>query len=122
MDDPVLNRVRQRLWRENKNWLAAIYGETGSGKSYTAITMAFYIDHGFSIDKVFFSCKDFIHALNQGLLKKGSCAILDEAGISFGNDAQKTQKPDLFNIRRRIDRIIDIFHKENDGQGPEYAQ
>ena len=85
VNNPVLNRVRQRLWRENRNWLCAIYGETGSGKSYSALNIANYIDHNFTLDKVFFSCKNFIRALNQGKLRKGSCCVLDEAGISFGN-------------------------------------
>jgi len=75
------DQVRDRVYNQNKNWLCVVLGETGSGKSYCAMTIAELLDPEFNIDRVCFTPREFMNLLNSGGLKKGSAIILDEAGI-----------------------------------------
>jgi len=81
--NPILASVKSRLWRKNQNWICAIVGSTGSGKSYSAMRLAEIIDKDFNINKVFFRIRDFITAINKKEIKKGSCVVIDEAGIGW---------------------------------------
>jgi len=83
--NPILASIRARLWRRDQNWICAIVGQTGSGKSYSALRFAEIIDRNFNIDKVFFRIRDFISAVNEGGIKKGDCVVIDEAGIGWGS-------------------------------------
>ncbi len=84
-DNPLLNDIRARLWRLNKNWIAIISGETGSGKSFLGMKVAEYIDPTFNIGRVCFNSLELFELLRNNRPKKGSCVILDEAGASFGS-------------------------------------
>lgn len=84
-NNPFLNYVRARLWRKNLNWIAGIVGGVGTSKSWSALTIADYIDDDFSADKVFLRIRDFVEAIEDGRIKRGSCCILDEAGIQWGS-------------------------------------
>ena len=75
--------VKQRLLLQNKNWLCVFCGGTGSGKSYSAMTLATNIDPTFNTDKLVFKAEDFIRLLNSGKLKKGDCILFDEAGVGM---------------------------------------
>lgn len=79
----ILDRIKERF-KENKNWLALIIGETGSGKSWSAIKLGEQLDPNFSIDNICFTPKEFLERIDKGELAKGSILIYDEAGISFG--------------------------------------
>jgi len=83
-DSLMIASIRARLWRQNKNWLAVLCGGTGSGKSWSAISLASKIDSNFSIDNVLFTPKEFIKAVNSGRMVKGSAWVYDEGGITFG--------------------------------------
>jgi len=77
-----INRIRARTRFQNKNWLAIICGETGSGKSYSALTLGKYIG-----GKVFtvFTPLEFLTLLNSGQLSKGDVIIFDEAGVGMSS-------------------------------------
>jgi len=62
----IIDEVTRRIHRQNKNWLAIVCGETGGGKSYSALTIAEVIDPEFSIDRVVFSAEEFMALLNSG--------------------------------------------------------
>lgn len=103
--NPILNSVRQRLWRLNKNWIAAFVGDPGSGKSWAAIDVADYIESGkFIIDRVFFTVKDLLKAIDEGEIKKGMVVILDESGIAWRGrrfmSGENIDMSDLFQIMR----------------------
>lgn len=84
-ENAVLNSVRARLWRKNQNWICCISGPTGSGKSYAGLSICEYIDRKFSPDNVFFSIRDFVRAINEKRIRRGSAVLLDEVGISWGS-------------------------------------
>ena len=82
--NPILLSIRARLWKQDQNWIGAFVGQTGSGKSYSAMRFAELIDRNFSADKVFFRIRDFIKAVHEKKIKRGDCVVIDEAGIGWG--------------------------------------
>ncbi len=74
--------IRKRL-RDNKNAIIIITGETGGGKSYSALKMAEEFDSNFSIDRCVFTAKDFLKLVGKSKLKKGNVVIWDEVGIEM---------------------------------------
>lgn len=75
--------VKKRLHRLNRNWLAVIVGETGSGKSFASLRLGELIDPQFNITKVVFSASEFMALINSGFLKKGDCIVWEEAGVGI---------------------------------------
>lgn len=76
-----VGRIRHRLHFQNKNWLSIVCGETGSGKSYSALSL------GEDIGKVFivFTSLEFMTLLNSGRLRRGNVIIFDEAGVGMSS-------------------------------------
>ena len=77
--------------KQNANFL--FIGDTGSGKTYSAIKWAYDLDKNFNVDRICFSLNDFLELLDKGdahgRLNKGSCVILDEiAGSEEGADSR----------------------------------
>ena len=75
--------IKYKLKR-NQSILALWVGETGSGKSLSAISTAIRIDPTFNVDRIVFDTKSFLHLINSGL-PKGSVVIYDDAGIGISN-------------------------------------
>jgi len=127
--DPVLFQFFKRLHYEDKNFIAVVVGETGSGKSVTALNLARAIDitplgngrfkRNFIIKaqkngkpspdcRVVFGPSEFLRLIKSGL-PKGSIIVWDEAGI--GNDAQRwNDKKSLL-----IKHIMQTFRSRNYG-------
>jgi len=74
--------IKIRLHRLNKNYLCAIVGATGSGKTYSALRLAEQVDENFTIAQVVFTPQEFMDLLNSGSLKRGSAIVFDEAGVA----------------------------------------
>ncbi len=80
----LVERIQRRLIKNNKNWLCVIVGPTGSGKSYSALTLASKIDPTFDITKVVFTSEAFLKLINDPKkLKKGSVVVFDEFGVGM---------------------------------------
>lgn len=80
--------IRNRLMNRNKNWLAIICGETGSGKSYTALSIADEISpRGITAERnVVFNPIQFLNRVTHRTdLKKGDIIIFDEAGVGMAS-------------------------------------
>ena len=85
MDDLKLKKVagliRDRL-NKNKNVLIAIVGETGSGKSWSALSLAERVDEDFSIEQVSVGDPErFIEILDN--VRNKDAVIFDEAGVGM---------------------------------------
>lgn len=80
---PFATHIRNDLTRRNKNFMGVWVGKTGSGKSFSAISLAEDIDPNFTIDNVCVSTKEMIERITSGDLKKGSALVLDEAGVNY---------------------------------------
>jgi len=79
--NPFLKWFHRRI-KNNYNCIVAIVGDTGSGKSYTALRLAEQLDPNFNVDRVAFTGERFLELLKEDL-PKGSCIIFDEAGVDF---------------------------------------
>lgn len=75
-----INRIKNRMNVLNKNWLAIICGETGSGKSYSALSLGAFIGKVHLV----FSPFEFLTLINSGKVIKGDIIIFDEAGVGMG--------------------------------------
>lgn len=77
----LLPWIARRI-QENRNANLMFVGDTGSGKSYAAIYLGEQVDPNFSVDRIVFTTKDFIHLVNSNL-PKGSYVIYDDAGLGI---------------------------------------
>ena len=83
--EKIVARIYENFFGENRNMLFLILGKVGSGKSYTAMSMAEIMDPDFSIDRVVFDENEFMNLMNDNTLKPGSFILCDEIGCWFGN-------------------------------------
>lgn len=81
-DNPIL---RQKVWGKmhlhDDNWMAAMVGETGSGKSLGAIRIAEAVDPNFSVDQIAFGVREFLELVNDDSLGRGSVIVFEEASV-----------------------------------------
>jgi len=86
-DDSFVKNVRYRLLKQNKNWLAIVCGDTGSGKSYSALSLAdLIVSRGITVKRnVVFNPVQFLQKLTDKSLKKGDILIFDEAGVGMSS-------------------------------------
>ena len=86
--DHFLSWIDNRI-RKNKNFIGIITGGTGSGKTYSAITLAEVLSHRnqvpFTIKDIVFKPAEFMARINSGDLKKGSVLVFDEAGVGYSS-------------------------------------
>lgn len=73
--------VHSLLWKKNKNAMVVFVGDPGSGKSYAAISTACAVDPNFSVEKIVYTPKDFLKALDNA--RRGDIIIWDEAGVGI---------------------------------------
>lgn len=96
MNEPIENfsfgkhlkqKIQTRLLIQNKNWIAAMCGETGSGKSYAALSLAdITAKRPLTIKRnLVFSPLQFLEKLNNKSLQKGDILIFDEAGVGMSS-------------------------------------
>jgi len=79
----IVENIRDRINNRNKNFLAIVCGETGSGKSFTAQRLAELIDPSFDVSRIVFTPEEFMRVLNSGKLKSGNAIVFDEAGVGL---------------------------------------
>jgi len=90
--------IRKRI-EHKKNFLACITGQTGSGKSYTALRFAETLDPDFDIDQCVFTAKEFMRLVNGEVkeLRDGSNIIFDEIQVTMGHLDYFTLQAKLIN-------------------------
>ncbi|MGP6208009.1 hypothetical protein ACNF42_08295 [Cuniculiplasma sp. SKW3] len=77
----LLQWIRNRI-RKNRNLIALFIGDTGSGKSMSAIRLAERVDPNFSVDRIVFTVQDFLALVNSGI-PAGSVIVFDDAGLGI---------------------------------------
>lgn len=80
----MVRYIRKRI-RNNKNFLATITGPTGSGKSWSGLSMAELIDPNFDSSRIIFRARELMKLIREGNLPPGSVILWDEAGIDLSN-------------------------------------
>lgn len=106
-ENPLIRWVQKRLYKENKNWLAVMTGETGSGKSWSSLKLASEIDPDFNVKKVPMSPIEFLESLEKGDWGQGDCIVWDEAGVSLSSKEYMTI------VNRAIEDILETFRRKN---------
>lgn len=101
--------VRDRLLNKNKNWLCVIVGQTGSGKSYSALRLAEAIDPNFNIKQIGFKAKEFMNIINSGETSRGSIVVFDEAGVGMSSREWYTISNKMLGF------ILQTFRRDNIG-------
>jgi len=97
-NDPFfIKYINQRI-RQNKNFVCLISGQTGSGKSWCALSIAEMLDPDFHIRQIIFKGTELLALINSGKLKRGSVIIWDEAGIDLSNRAWMSATNKLLNF------------------------
>ena len=71
-------------WRvsRNKNVMVCLVGQTGSGKSWSALSFAFALNPKFTIDKGICFSKEEV---KEAIKRKEKIVIIDEGGATFSN-------------------------------------
>ena len=77
------NYIKSRV-DKNQNYILLFVGQTGTGKSYSAMSLGEEIDPDFNIKRIVFSAEEFIDILNNDdTLVRGSVIMWDEAGVGM---------------------------------------
>ena len=103
------NKERKNSWikyllrriKQNKNNLIAVIGKTGSGKTWSAISVCELIskENGvyFGIENIVFNLRKLMELINSGKLKKGSCIIFDEPQVTISAREWQSKTNRVFN-------------------------
>jgi len=106
-ENPLVQHIQKRLWKQNKNWLGIITGQTGSGKSWSALSLAEKIDPDFDTSKVVLRPEKFLENVANREWGQGDVVIFDEAGAGMSAKAHMTKK------NRIIDQVLQTFRRQN---------
>lgn len=96
LDREMIDRPKEKYWisyiksrvlntKKNKNFLGFISGETGSGKSWSSLSIGEDCDPEFNVDRVVFSGFELMTLINSGKLKRGSAIVFEEVGVEMSN-------------------------------------
>lgn len=91
----------RRTMKKNQNNLVGIIGKTGSGKTWSAISICEIMSKldgvPFGINNIVFDLKELMDLINSGELKKGSKIIFDEPQISISAKDFQSKANKVFN-------------------------
>jgi len=93
LDRQILNEPKEKYWisyiksriKKNKNFLGFISGQTGSGKSWSTISICEQLDENFNENNIVFSGLELMKLINSGKLKRGSAICFEEVGVEMNN-------------------------------------
>jgi len=102
--DPV-SIARTRLSR-NQNLLVVFTGQTGTGKSLSALEFAHLIDPTFTADQVVFTVKEFMSLLK--ILSPGKVILFDEAGVDLDSRRSSSKRNVFFSNIMKTFRYLQI--------------
>lgn len=105
VDRELYGKPRQKHWISyikqrislNKNFLGFISGPTGSGKSWTSLSIALDLDPEFTLDRIVFSGLELMNLINSGELKRGSVVVFEEVGVALDAKSWQSQTNKMIN-------------------------
>lgn len=115
--EPVLVQyIKQRVLKRNKNFVMVFIGPTGSGKSYSALRLAEQLDPTFSVDRVCFKAKDFMYKINElvelsdkGEDIRGKVLLWDEMGVEHNARSFMTISNRVINYFFQTSRHLNLI-------------
>ena len=111
--EEVVDHLINRRIRNNQNWVGAVCGETGSGKSYTALRIGEMVDPNFGADSIVFSVKEFIDTFESR--PPGSLVVFDEGQEWSSRRSMSKKNVELTDIMAmlRFTRVNVLFTVPN---------
>jgi hypothetical protein len=108
--NPILyDQIWSRMHEENDNWMGAVVGETGSGKSYAALRLCEAVDPTFSIDRVAWDVIEFLQLVNDDSIPRGGLILFEEASVELAAlDFQSKEN-------RFARQVADTWREQNRG-------
>jgi len=104
-DSSWVSYIKSRI-KKKKNFLGVITGPTGSGKSWTGLSMCLEIDPTFTQDRIVTRAIDLMKLVNSGKLETGNAILWDEGGVD--NAARSWQSK----VNKVINQLLQTFrHK-----------
>lgn len=97
--------------KKNNNVFAAFVGKTGSGKTYSSLSLAEAIDETFDEKRIVFdvkSCRIILSELIRSGDSKGKVVLYEEAGVSIGHLDYAKQEVKDFNFILQTVRASNI--------------
>lgn len=104
-----INYIYRRCHRDNRNFVGAVTGETGSGKSYSCLRLGEMLDPDFDERNVCFTPEEFMNLINgkEKKLKRGSVIVFDELQVSLSHMDYQTLQAKLLNY------VLQTFRHRN---------
>ena len=106
--DSFILWVKKRI-KNNLNFIGLLSGETGVGKSYNGLSMAYKLDLEFSISQVSFTLLETMKILNSDWFKKKKLKVVlfDEAQVEISNRDWQSRINKLMNF------LLSTFRHQN---------
>jgi len=107
---PILEtQIWSRMHRNDDNWMGAVVGETGKGKSFTCLSIAECVDPNFTVDQVAFGLVEFMNLVMDDSLGRGSVIILEEASVEAAAE-------DFHEVSNKVLRtVLETWREQNRG-------
>ena len=90
-----------QVHKKNSNNLVSVVGRTGSGKTWSAITICEIMSKmdgvPFGIENIVFSLRELMELINSGKLQRGSKIIFDEPQVSISAREFQSEANKVFN-------------------------
>jgi len=84
-DPSWIRYIRNRIIKK-KNFLALISGATGSGKSWSCLSIALMLDKSFNEERIIFGLKGLMKLINSGEnFSAGTVFVWDEFQVDISN-------------------------------------
>lgn len=97
------------MHRRDNNWMGAVVGETGEGKSYTCLSIAECVDPDFTIDQVAFGLVEFMQLVTDDSYGRGSMIVLEEASVEAAAE-------DFHEMSNKVLRtVLETWRNQNRG-------
>jgi hypothetical protein len=115
-DNLTTEVLRKDIWapanRHNDWSMFVIVGREGSGKSLTCASILHACDPGFTVGNAHFRAVPFLDDLGSEKDQPGRAAMLDEAGVAFGNrtwhDREQKKANQYLQTARDDNRIVGL--------------
>jgi hypothetical protein len=107
---PILQtQVWSKMHNQDNNWMGAVVGDTGLGKSFTCLSTGEAVDPNFSIDQVAFNLVEFMRLVMDESYGRGSMIVLEEASVEAAAE-------DFHEISNKVLRtVLETWREQNRG-------
>ena len=107
-DRPILRtKIWNRLHRKDKNWMGAVLGDTGEGKSEFALRLCELIDPNFDAEKqVVFTIEGFMDEVNKRR-EPGSAILFDEVGVALSHATHYDED------QIKLNHVLETWREQN---------